>query len=146
MTLLALFLSLAQASPKKGLRGTICAGNSSDCPVAQIGLMYVNNRFGVGVGGLPFPLGVNVGFQYYLSDSAKDTRYFIGTSAGGSISGFYDMAAIGLKAGVDVHIFESRRTILTPRIGMDYVSSSGLFLTKDASFRPTLSLQISRSD
>ena len=110
-----------------------------------MGLAYVNNRFGISVGGSPFPVGVNIGLQYYLSDAERDIRYFIGTSAGGSISGFYDIAGIGMQAGVDLHLFDERRTIFTPRIGVDYMSSSGLVTDDDTSLRPTISVELARA-
>ncbi len=149
MMILALsLLSLAQAAPTSGYRVSVCAGNSSDCPIVQFGVAYVNNRFGIGVGGspVPVPVGFNVGLQYYLSEAEQDKRYFVGTSAGGSISGFYDFAALGVQAGVDLHLSKDRKTILSPRLGVDYMSSSGLITTADTSFRPTMSVEIARAN
>lgn len=147
MILALSLLSVAQAGPTSGFRGTFCGGNSSHCPIVQIGMAYVNNRFGVRVGGspLPVPLGFNFGLQYYFSEAEQDKRYFVGTSAGGSISGFYDFAAIGVHGGVDFHLSEDRKTIFTPRLGVDYVSSSGLITTRETSFRPTVSVEIARA-
>ena len=135
------------AGPTTGLRATICAGNSSDCPIAQIGFAYVNNRFGIDVGAspLPIPVGFNIGLQYYLSEAEQDMRYFVGTSAGGSINGLYDFAALGVQAGVDFHLFKHRKVIFSPRVGVDYMNSSGLITTEETSFRPTLSIEFARA-
>ena len=126
MILLLSLLSSALAGPTKGLRTTLCAGLSSHCPFVQLGLSYVNNRVGIDVGGFALPFGANIGLRYFLADAEKNNRLFIGASAGGAISGIYDFSAAGLNVGADFHLFSDRKTILTPRIGVDYTNSGGL--------------------
>ena len=145
MILALSFLSFAQAEPTKGFRSSFCVGVSSSCPFVQFGASYVNNRFAIDIGGFPYPLGAHLGLRYFLSDAERNTRLFVGASAGFSINGFYDISATGLQFGADFHIFEDRKTIITPKIGVDYTNSSGLITTINSSFRPSLGLGVSRA-
>ena len=144
MILSIVLLSVAEASPTEGFRGTVCVGLASSCPIVQVGMTYVNNRFGVNIGGAPLPRGLNVGLRYYLSETESNNRAFIGSSAGRSLNGVYDMAAVGVQVGLDSHLFEDRMTIFTSRVGLDYMSSSGVITTKDSSIKPTFVAELSR--
>ena len=144
MILSIVLLSIAEASPTEGFRGTVCVGLASACPIVQVGMAYVNNRFGVNIGGAPLPRGLNVGLRYYISETELDNRVFMGSSAGRSINGVYDMAAVGVHVGLDSHLFDDRMTILTSRVGLDYMNSSGQMTFKDGSVKPTFVAEISR--
>lgn len=139
-----LLLSVAEASPTEGFRGTVCVGLASACPIVQVGMAYVNNRFGVNIGGAPLPAGMNVGLRYYLSETESTSRAFIGSSAGRSINGVYDMAAVGMHVGLDSHLFDDRMTIFTSRVGLDYMNPTGLIMTRDGSIKPTFVAELSR--
>jgi len=146
MLILSLF-SIAQASPTNGFRSTICAGNSSNCPIVQLGFAYVNNRLGLDIGGFaPIPVGFNVGARYFITDENKNTRLFIGTSVGGCINGFFDIAGIGLNTGADFHLFNEGKIIFTPRIGIDYMDTTGLITSnEDPTVKPTFSIEVSHA-
>ena len=105
-----------------GKRGQIriegpCGGNSSHCPIVQIGMAYVNNRFGVRVGvPLPVPLGFNIGFSItFLKQNRTSATSSVPALVGVSV----DFMTLQLSGCMEALTFICRK-IEKPSLRLDW--------------------------
>ena len=126
-------LSVADASPTKGVRIGVCAGASVNCPLAQVRLSYNHDQVGFTLGaGL---LSLSAAGQYYLSPVDSKTRQFVSASwtpiaFPGAAVGFDGslflgiMSGYGLSYGADIHLTEKRWLVISPKIGLNIIETA----------------------